>query len=277
MENMTALDTDTLTSVGIVQPTEPEPAATPVDNGQVVETTPVETENAAKVPESTEPIANIETPTPTVEELEIEGLGKVKIEDIKEWQRGNLRQSDYTRKTQELAKQREELSEAVEVFNYLRENPQIVQALQTIDEQGVVNQSVMGKTTPENAIIKELFYNQKSMELDMQLTRLKDKYGEFDAVELLNTATALKTDDLEKAYKVANFDKIASNEKAILEKAKAELKAELEHNKQATQTIVTLPSTPVRPTTSTLTPEELRVATGMGVSAEEYAKWKMKK
>jgi hypothetical protein len=277
MENMTALDTDILTSVGIVQPTEPEPAATPVDNGQVVETTPVETENAAKMPESTEPIANIETPTPTVEELEIEGLGKVKIEDIKEWQRGNLRQSDYTRKTQELAKQREELAEAVEVFNYLRENPQIVQALQTIDEQGVVNQSVMGKTTPENAIIKELFYNQKSMELDMQLTRLKDKYGEFDAVELLNTATALKTDDLEKAYKVANFDKIASNEKAILEKAKAELKAELEHNKQATQTIVTLPSTPVRPTTSTLTPEELRVATGMGVSAEEYAKWKMKK
>lgn len=274
---MTALDTDTLTSVGIVQPTEPEPAATPVDDGQVVETTPVETEDAAKMPESTEPIADTETPTPTVEELEIEGLGKVKIEDIKEWQKGNLRQSDYTRKTQELAKQREELSEAVEVFNYLRENPQIVQALQQIDEQGVVNQSVMGKTTPENAIIKELFYNQKSMELDMQLTRLKDKYGEFDAVELLNTATALKTDDLEKAYKVANFDKIASNEKAILEKAKAELKAELEHNKQATQTIVTLPSTPVRPTTSTLTPEELRVATGMGVSAEEYVKWKMKK
>lgn len=274
---MTALDTDTLTSVGIVQPTEPEPAATPVDDGQVVETTPIETEDAAKMPESTEPIADTETPTPTVEELEIEGLGKVKIEDIKEWQKGNLRQSDYTRKTQELAKQREELSEAVEVFNYLRENPQIVQALQQIDEQGVVNQSVMGKTTPENAIIKELFYNQKSMELDMQLTRLKDKYGEFDAVELLNTATALKTDDLEKAYKVANFDKIASNEKAILEKAKAELKAELEHNKQATQTIVTLPSTPVRPTTSTLTPEELRVATGMGVSAEEYVKWKMKK
>lgn len=275
MENMTALDTSTLESIGLVQPT-PDTTVTPAVEGQPAQTDPIETEDAAKTPESTEPIADIETSRPTVEELEIEGIGKVKIEDIKEWQKGNLRQSDYTRKTQELAKQREELAEAVEVFNYLKENPQIVQALQVIDEQGVVNQGVMQKTTPENAMMKQLYYNQKSMEVDMQLDKLRDKYGEFDAVEVLNMATQLRTEDLEQAYKLANYDKIAVDQQKIKEQVKAELKAELEQNRFATQTIVSAPSSQMQPNLNTLSPEEVRVATGMGLSAADYAKWKNK-
>lgn len=273
MENMTALDTSTLESIGLVQPT-PDTTVTPAVEGQPAQTDPIETEDAAKTPESTEPIADIETSRPTVEELEIEGIGKVKIEDIKEWQKGNLRQSDYTRKTQELARQREELAEAVEVFNYLKENPQIVQALQAIDEQGVVDNGVMQKTSPESAMMKQLYYNQKSMEVDMQLDKLRDKYGEFDAVEVLNMATQLRTEDLEQAYKLANFDKIAADQQKIKDQVKAELKTELEQNRFKTQTIVSAPSSQMQPNLNTLTPEEIRVATGMGLSAEDYYKWK---
>ena len=38
----------------------------------------------------------------------IEGIGGGKWKKIKEWHQGNLRQSDYTRKTQALAKERED-------------------------------------------------------------------------------------------------------------------------------------------------------------------------
>lgn len=280
MENMTALDTSTLESIGMVQPTN-EPTVTSATEGQSAQTDPIVTEVTEPAQEpnvnaegiSTEP--NVTT-TSKIEELEIEGIGKVKIDDIKEWQKGNLRQSDYTRKTQELAKQREELAEAVEVFNYLKENPQIVQALQAIDEQGVVNQGVMQKTTPENAMMKQLYYNQKSMEVDMQLDKLREKYGEFDAVAVLNTATQLRTEDLEQAYKLVNFDKIATDQQKIKEQVKAELKAELEQNRFATQTIVSAPSSQMQPNLNTLSPEEVRVATGMGLSAADYAKWKNK-
>lgn len=276
MENMTALDTSTLESIGSVQPT-PDTTVTPEVEGQPAQTDPIETEATETDPTpeaTTEPTEPTEPATPALQELEIEGIGKVKIDDIKEWQKGNLRQSDYTRKTQELARQREELAEAVEVFNYLKENPQIVQALQTIDEQGIVDRGVMQKTSPENAMMKQLYYNQKSMEVDMQLDKLRDKYGEFDAVEVINMATQLKTEDLEHAYKLVNYDKIAVDQQKLKEQVKAELKAELEQNRFKTQTIVSAPSSQMQPNLNTLTPEEIRVATGMGLSAEDYSKWK---
>ena len=282
MENMTALDTSTLESIGSVQPTQ-ETTVTPAVEGQPAQTDPIETVATETDPtpqatteptEPTEPTESTEPATPALQELEIEGIGKVKIDDIKEWQKGNLRQSDYTRKTQELARQREELAEAVEVFNYLRENPQIVQALQTIDEQGIVDRGVMQKTSPESAMMKQLYYNQKSMEVDMQLDKLRDKYGEFDAVEVINMATQLKTEDLEHAYKLVNYDKIAVDQQKLKEQVKAELKAELEQNRFKTQTIVSAPSSQMQPNLNTLTPEEIRVATGMGLSAEDYSKWK---
>ena len=276
MENMTALDTSTLESIGSVQPT-PDTTVTPAVEGQPAQTDPIETEATETDPTpeaTTEPTEPTEPATPALQELEIEGIGKVKIDDIKEWQKGNLRQRDYTRKTQELARQREELAEAVEVFNYLKENPQIVQALQTIDEQGIVDRGVMQKTSPENAMMKQLYYNQKSMEVDMQLDKLRDKYGEFDAVEVINMATQLKTEDLEHAYKLVNYDKIAVDQQKLKEQVKAELKAELEQNRFKTQTIVSAPSSQMQPNLNTLTPEEIRVATGMGLSAEDYSKWK---
>lgn len=276
MENMTALDTSTLESIGSVQPT-PDTTVTPEVEGQSAQTDPIETvatETEPTLEATTEPIEPTEPATPALQELEIEGIGKVKIDDIKEWQKGNLRQSDYTRKTQELARQREELAEAVEVFNYLKENPQIVQALQAIDEQGVVDKGVMQKTSPESAMMKQLYYNQKSMEVDMQLDKLRDKYGEFDAVEVLNMAAQLKTEDLEHAYKLVNYDKIAVDQQKLKEQVKAELKAELEQNRLKTQTIVSAPSSQMQPNLNTLTPEEVRVATGMGLSAEDYSKWK---
>lgn len=270
---MTALDTTTIEEGEVVQPTqvvEKEQVETEVE--QPVQTESAETqETESTTGEGTQPETVIKTEP---QEFEIEGLGMVKVDDIKEWQRGNLRQSDYTRKTQELAKQREENADALEVYNYLRDNPNIIQTLKAIDEQGVVNQNIINKATPESDMLREVMFKQRSMELDGKLEQLKQEHGDFDAVELLNTASAMKTDDLEKVWKVINYDKIVINEQQAIEKAKAQIKAELEQNRQSTQTIVSTPAQQVQQTAQVLTPDEIRVATGMGLSKEEYSKWK---
>ena len=167
------------------------------------------------------------------------------------------------------------MADAVEVYNYLRDNPNIIQTLKAIDEQGVVNQNIINKATPESDMLREVMFKQRSMELDGKLEQLKQEHGDFDAVELLNTASAMKTDDLEKVWKVINYDKIVINEQQAIEKAKAQIKAELEQNRQSTQTIVFTPAQQVQANLhNLLTPDEIRVATGMGLSKEEYSKWK---
>ena len=73
----TALDTGTLE---LVQPTEEPTVATP---------------QGEDVPAGTEPDQSTEPePTPTTSELELEGIGKVSLDEIREWKQGALRQSD---------------------------------------------------------------------------------------------------------------------------------------------------------------------------------------
>ena len=51
------------------------------------------------------------------------GGEKAKRSQILEWKKANLLQSDYTKKTQELAQQRKELDELVRFADYLKANP----------------------------------------------------------------------------------------------------------------------------------------------------------
>lgn len=260
---ITALDTQTLVDVGLVQPEQTQESAEPNT-----------TEAAEPTAETQQEGSTIPTTTP-VTTVDIDGIGSVSVNDIKEWQRGSMRQSDYTRKTQELARQREEMADAIEVFNYLQQNPNIVEQLKAIDEHGVVNTNVVNKTTPESAMMKQLWFNQKSMEIDKQVDNLKSKYGDIDEVLLFNTAAKLKTDDLEFVYRALAFENKKLDEKAIIEKAKEELKRELAGNKASLSTVVSTNVTQ-RPTTNTITNEERRVAEAMGISADDYMKWKNK-
>lgn len=233
---------------------------------QTEEDATVEPENTGVEEENTETQNASTVPT----EFEIEGIGKVSIKDIQEWRQGNLRQSDYTRKTQELAKQREETKDAVEVFNYLKQNPQLVQQLKA--QEANVRTDIIDKATPENAMLKDVMYQQKAMQTDMKLAELKSKYGEIDEVALLTKATELRTEDLEFVYKALRFD--SSNNNDAVAKAKQELLVELEQNRQKTGTTInTRQSSNVQKNKVTLTDDEKRVAEGMGISETEYAKW----
>ena len=100
----TALDTS------MFQEPEVQPVEEPTQTEQVVETVAPTTQEP-----TTEPVA-----TPTT--FNIDGIGEVTADQIKEWKNGNMRQSDYTRKTQDLAKERAEHKDALELYSYLRSN-----------------------------------------------------------------------------------------------------------------------------------------------------------
>lgn len=110
-------------------------------------------------PESQEPDENeapdnseVDTPEAGGEQtpatINIPGIGEVSIDELNEWRGGGLRQSDYTKKTQELASQRKQMEEEFGVYRQLdsmfASNPQLEQAfIKMIQEQG-------GAESPDN-------------------------------------------------------------------------------------------------------------------------------
>lgn len=242
--------------------TEVQPVEEPAQTETVVETVEPAIEG--------EPTETVITPTPT--SFNVDGIGEVTAEQIKEWKNGNLRQSDYTKKTQELARERAEHKDALELYNYLRSNPHIVQALKSADNNP---SSVVGSKAPtvENEMLRQLAYNQKAMETDFKISALRQKYGEFDEIALFNKAAEMRTDDLESVYKIITYDNKPMDEAAIIAKAKAELLAELQANKNSVSTIVDTRQTQPVEQKVNLTAEEKRVAAGMGMSESEYIKW----
>lgn len=265
----TALDTEVLEN--FVQP-EPEPTTEPA-NGTEDNNVP-QTESTAVEGETTpteNAIPQVE-PTVTPTTYNIDGIGEVTAEDIKTWKQGNLRQSDYTKKTQELARMREESKEAIELVDYLKNNPHLIQGLMAIEKN--VDARLLNTVTNENSAIRDIAYRQRAMETDMKLNDLHARYGEFDDVALLQKATDFRTDDLEFVLKAISFDGSQVDRKALIEEAKKELIEEIENNKKATSTIVSSrTSVPVTNTAPTLTAEQKAVAAGMGMTEKEYAKW----
>lgn len=265
----TALDTEVLEN--FVQP-EPEPTTEPTtgtEDNNVPQTESTAVEGEATPTENAIPqVESIATPTT----YNIDGIGEVTAEDIKTWKQGNLRQSDYTKKTQELARMREESKEAIELVDYLKNNPHLIQGLMAIEKN--VDARLLNTATNENSAIRDIAYRQRAMETDMKLNDLHTRYGEFDDVALLQKATDLRTDDLEFVLKAISFDGSQVDRKALIEEAKRELIEEIENNKKATSTIVSSrTSVPVTNTAPTLTAEQKAVAAGMGMTEKEYAKW----
>lgn len=254
---------------------------TAIDTSEFVEevqseTEPVQTETIETVePQETGGIAE-ETVIPveeTPEKINVPGVGEFTADEIREFRQGSLRQSDYTRKTQDLARQREQLKDAEDLYNYLKSNPHLVQVLKTAEQNpnSVVHNAV---PSPENVMLKQLMYNQKALETDIKMSALKDKYGDVDEVAIYQKAAELKTDDFEFVYKAIQYDNLQGiDERALVEIAKEELRAELEANKAGVSTVINTQQTQPIADMNTLTDEQRRVAEAMGMSAEEYKKW----
>jgi phage I-like protein len=225
----------------------------------IVEQTPVVEETKTEEPAKEEVV-------PELIEIEIEGQ-KLTLDELKS---GYLRQSDYTKKTQELSRQRKEAEEAIKLFESLKQNPQAVEQIKTTNK-------VPASLDPATAKIVELENKMYDMMLEKEIETLQSKYKDFEVREVLEMAQKKNIMNLEDAYLLVRSQKSVSTDvESIKEQIRKELLAELEKEKKETSTIISSQADP-KPVTSgepQLSPAELKVAKNMGMTPQEYAKWR---
>lgn len=209
-------------------------------------------------------------------EIEIDGFGKVKIDDLKEWKSGYMRQSDYTRKTQEIAKLRQENQQAMEVYNYLKNNPQVAQALNNGDTSVLQNNPMFNSLNPVNSQINDLNMKLAGFELDNMINSLKGRYSDFNEVEVLQEADRLGVTDLEFVYNALQGKKLPTLKQELTKEIEKSITNKIRKNGLDTQSIINSNDTNVVQGTG-LSDIEVAIAGKMGLSPEAYAKGKSKK
>lgn len=171
---------------------------------------------------------------------------------------GGLRQSDYTRKTQELAEMRKRLERAETLDRSLEVNPQgtleylakqhgltLAEAQQVVDAQqgqddywGDADHEQMSPTEQRLAAIEARFEREEAeREVNATFDRLKAKYGDdFDPQEVSRAAVAANIFDpnmLEMVYRNLAYDKITAARTAANTEAQQKAAAEEQRRRQA--------------------------------------------
>lgn len=209
---------------------------------------------------------NVQDIQDTPQYIDLDGE-QLTLEQIREFKQGYLRQSDYTKKTQILAQERERLKEAVELYEYLQNNPEIAQRL-VEEDTGVKNIA----PTQENQMLKDLSYKIATIELEAQLNNLKAKDPDLDEIELLTIANqrGVNLDDAYNIYRGLNFDKIL--EKKLKEQS-ANLTKQIQQNGNVTKTLISDADKANKNANYGLSDAQLNMAKKLGMTPEEYAKW----
>jgi hypothetical protein len=178
--------------------------------------------------ETTEP-TNVDNSEISIEEpMEPGGDYTVKIDGaehqvtLEELQQGYQRQADYTRKTQELASERQRLQQAETIVAALEADPQgtldaLGGALGVQGNPGTQDDMSWEDEDPTTQRVAQLeaqvahqAKTHRQQALDKEVTRLKGVYGEFDERELFQHALNNKIANLEAAYAHKNFGTMAN-------------------------------------------------------------------
>lgn len=195
------------------------------------------------------------------------------IEEIREWRKSGLRQSDYTRKTQEVAKQRKEAEEALEIYNYLMSNQELVQKLIEYDTSNPKANDVKAKLDPVQKQIQDLQTKLAMKDIDAELKEILGKDKLVSDVDILEIATKNNC-DVKTAYNIwrgSNIDKImAEREKELT----AKIKSEIEKNQTVTKTLINSSDVTTNVKDYGLTDTEKAFALKLGMTEEEYAIYK---
>jgi hypothetical protein len=172
--------------------------------------------------------AQAETPEPELElfdyteiadkVIKLQVDGEEVVVPVKEALAGYQRQADYTRKTQELSEQRKQIQYAAALAEALQNDP--AATLQLLQQQyGIANQPQEEEwLDPAEQQFRSLeqriaaFEQQKALdELTRTIDSLQGKYGDdFNADEVVATALAKGSTDLEAVFKQITFDKVYS-------------------------------------------------------------------
>ena len=141
---------------------------------------------------------------------------------LEELQSGYQRQADYTRKTQELASERQRLQQAETIVSALEADPQgTVAALgnalgvegNPVPQDDTSSWEDEDPTTQRVAHLEAQVARQaqthRKQALDKEVSRLKGQYGNFDEQVLFKHALDYKIANLEAAYTHMNFNGLA--------------------------------------------------------------------
>mgnify|MGYP003148144381 FL=1 len=141
---------------------------------------------------------------------------------LEELQSGYQRQADYTRKTQELASERQRLQQAETIVSALEADPQgtlaaLGNALGVADSP--VPQDDVSSWEDEDPTAQRVAHleaqvarqaqTHRKQALDKEVSRLKGQYGNFDEQVLFKHALDNKIANLEAAYTHMNFNGLA--------------------------------------------------------------------
>ena len=177
--------------------------------------------------ESTEAADNLETSTEVPEEpgYVVKVDGEEQQVTLEELQQGYQRQADYTRKTQEIAAERDRLQQAEAIVSALEHDPE--GTLQTLAHSFNVTSISQQNSNSEVSEYEEIDPTQKKLvELESKIAKqeqvqriqrverevntLQEKYGEFNRQELLNHALKNGIPNLEAAYTHWRFNDVKS-------------------------------------------------------------------
>jgi hypothetical protein len=136
---------------------------------------------------------------------------------------GYQRQADYTRKTQELAQQREQMQFAAAIQSALERDPEATIDLLTRHygisraEARAVAAEVedVESLDPQEKRLRELDQRiasfedfQSQQQIEREVARLQSKYSDFNVAEVVQAALKANSADLEGTYKQLSYDKI---------------------------------------------------------------------
>jgi len=156
---------------------------------------------------------------------------------------GYQRQADYTRKTQELAQQKEQFQFATALQSALDNDPAATIDLLSkhygISRQAVSEMIADGEDfdslDPTEQKYRELDKRlasfedyQSKQEIEREVQRLKSKYEDFNINEVVTAALRVNSTDLEGTYKQIAFDKMMA--KAELERQAREVQQQKENS-----------------------------------------------
>lgn len=184
------------------------------------EDTPDEGEPGTGEPEEGDEEPAAEQPESHTFTVKIDGQDREVSEE--ELVAGYLRQSDYTRKSQQVANDRRRLADAELVMQKLDENPQATLAVLArhygvawYDSDGEPVEAPPGPT-PEQVQLNELtqwqaaeMQRQSHAAVDAEIDRLHREYGEFDDDTLFGFAVEQGIRDLETALRAMTYGRPA--------------------------------------------------------------------
>jgi hypothetical protein len=236
-----------------------------VDGEPIAEPTPIDVQPEGGQP-NPEPTP---TPEPTETFFEIDGE-KLTPQQIKEYRQGYLRQSDYTKKTHEIANLRKEHKDALELYEYFRANPHLAQKLSELEDDGAKDINNVYK--PQDPKLVEIDTKLKAMEINHELELIKMQDPNVDEVAILNLANE-EVMPIAKAYKLwkgENHDRIL---KEALAKQSQELTEQIKKSNSSVTTLIN-PNDKPADVSFGLSDVEMKMAEKLGMTYQEYKKWK---